>query len=142
VDDHENPIGRMLEGYRNAVFARDVEAFLALYDAEVRIFDAWGAWSYAGLDAWRGMVEGWFGSLGSERVQVEVERLQAEVAGDLAFASAFVTYRAVAADGRALHAMPNRLTWALRRRGGAWKVIHEHTSAPIDFDSGKAILQR
>jgi ketosteroid isomerase-like protein len=38
--------------------------------------------------------------------------------------------------------MTNRLTWALRKTGGAWKVVHEHSSAPIDFESAKAMLQR
>jgi hypothetical protein len=38
--------------------------------------------------------------------------------------------------------MQNRLTWALTRREGALKIVHEHTSAPVGFDDLKAILRR
>jgi ketosteroid isomerase-like protein len=36
----------------------------------------------------------------------------------------------------------DRLTWALRKRDGCWKIVHEHTSAQADFDTGKVQLQR
>jgi ketosteroid isomerase-like protein len=35
-----------------------------------------------------------------------------------------------------------RVTWSLARRESAWKIVHEHTSAPIGFKDLKAILQR
>jgi ketosteroid isomerase-like protein len=54
-----------------------------------------------------------------------------------------VTYKGLSADGRELRAMTNRLTWALRRQaGGDWKIVHEHCSAPADFDTGKVTLTR
>ena len=62
-------------------------------------------------------------------------------AGDLAFAHALVTYTGLSAEGKALRAMTNRISWVLRRSGGAWRVIHEHSSAPVDFETQKAILQ-
>jgi hypothetical protein len=41
-----------------------------------------------------------------------------------------------------LRAMQNRLTWALKPAGSAWKIVHEHTSAPMGFKDSKVILQR
>jgi ketosteroid isomerase-like protein len=33
--------------------------------------------------------------------------------------------------------------WALRKRpDGAWKVVHEHSSGPVDFETGKVQFQR
>src|SRR5438105_10264783 len=69
VSDTEKSIARVLESYASAVFARDVEAFMRLYDPSVRVFDAWGVWSYEGSAAWQRAVEGWFTSLGAERVK-------------------------------------------------------------------------
>src|SRR6266851_9883530 len=44
-------------------------------------------------------------------------------------------------DGKELRSMDNRITWVLRKnRDGAWKIIHEHTSAPADFDTGRVTL--
>jgi uncharacterized protein (TIGR02246 family) len=136
------PVQRMLDSYTAAVFARDVDAFVALYDDDVRVFDLWAVWSFDGRDAWRNAVAGWFGSLGAERVVVDVSEVRTTVADDLAIAHAVVTFKSMSADGSALHAMQNRFTWALRRKEGAWKIIHEHSSAPIDAGTMKVLLQR
>jgi uncharacterized protein (TIGR02246 family) len=132
----------MFEAYRAAVFAKDVQAFLALYDEDVQVFDLWGEWSYHGLEAWRGMVTDWFGTLGTERVAVGWDDLRTIVTQEVAVAHAFVTYQGLSAEGTQLRAMHNRLTWALKQKGGAWKIVHEHTSAPVDFKTSKVILQR
>ncbi len=138
----EKSITLMFEAYKNAVFAKDVEAFVALYDHNVCVFDMWGEWAYRGVEAWRGMVAGWFGSLGTERVAVDVDGVQTIVMHDLAVAHAFVTYKGISAEGKELRAMHNRLTWVLQQKGGSWKIVHEHSSAPIDFETTKVILQR
>ena len=64
------------------------------------------------------------------------------MAQDVAVAHAFVTYKGLSAEGRELRAMHNRLTWALKQENGAWKIVHEHISAPADFKTSKDILQR
>jgi uncharacterized protein (TIGR02246 family) len=137
------PIEPVLEAYRAAVHAKDVDAFVALYDEDVCVFDMWGRWSYDGADAWRGMVVEWFGSLGSGRVEVEFQDVQTIVGDGVAVAHALLTFKGLSAEGEELRAMNNRLTWALRKTGnGAWKVVHEHTSAPADFETARVILQR
>lgn len=139
----EQGIEQVLQAYPAAVYARDVDAFVALYDDDVRVFDAWGRWSYEGAAAWRGMVTEWFGSLGDERVAVELQEVETIVGESVAVVHAFVTFSGLSAEGEELRAMDNRLTWALRRTpGGDWKVSHEHTSAPADFDTAKVIPAR
>lgn len=142
TNELDEPIRRVLAGYKAAVFAKDVDAFAALYDEDVRVFDLWGAWSYTGADTWRRVAHDWFGSLGAERVAVAVDDMQATVGHDVAVVHAFLTYTSVSAEGQALRSMQNRLTWALRRRGVAWKIVHEHTSAPVDFETSKVMLRR
>ncbi|WP_345454304.1 SgcJ/EcaC family oxidoreductase [Deinococcus aluminii] len=133
---------RVLEAYKAAVYAKDVDAFMSLYDEDVQVFDMWGTWSYDGAAAWRGMVTDWFASLGTERVVVDMEEVQTILTDEVAVAHAFVTYRGVSAEGQALRAMQNRLTCVLKQRGGTWKIVHEHSSAPADFETSKVILQR
>ena len=141
VDQDAIPMLEIVEAYRTAVLAKDVDTFVRLYDEDVCVFDMWGQWSYRGVEAWRGMVTGWFGSLGDESVAVSFEDVQASLNGDFALLHAKVTYKNISTDGRELHAMPNRLTWALRRVAGGWKIVHEHTSAPVDFETLKVIPQ-
>lgn len=142
MSDAADPIAAVFERYVAAVFDKDVDAFVALYDEDVIVFDLWGTWSYDGLPAWRGMVEAWFGSLATERVAVKFSELRTVVSGDLAFAHASVRYAAVSAEGLESKALNNRLTATLRLKHGAWKILHEHSSAPIDHETTKAIFAR
>ena len=61
--------------------AGGLEAFVALYDQDTRVFDSWGRWAYQGTDEWRGMAAELFGSLGNEKMAVEFHDLQT-VSGD------------------------------------------------------------
>ena len=142
MSDDQKSIDRILETYKSAVLSRDVEAFMRLYDPGVRVFDAWGVWSYEGAEAWQRAVEGWFTSLGSERVKVSFDAVQTSAGRELTLVSAIVTYAGVSAQGEQLRAMQNRITWVLRTTGHVPRIVHEHTSAPIGFDDSKAILQR
>ena len=142
MDDTEKSVARVLDIYKSTVFAKDVEAFMRLYDPRVRVFDAWGVWSYEGAEAWQRAIEGWFTSLGSERVKVVFDEVQTSTGRELTVLSAVVTYAGVSAQGEPLRSMQNRLTWALRTSGHVLRIVHEHTSAPIGFEDSKAILQR
>ncbi|MBM3114785.1 YybH family protein [Jeongeupia naejangsanensis] len=136
-----DPFVRQLAAYKAAVLAKDVGAFSALYDDEVLIFDMWGAWSLQGIDAWRNLVRDWFASLGDERVIVDIAQPHSAQADTLIVGHAILTFTAIAADGQVLRSQSNRITMALKRIGNDWKVIHEHTSAPLDFQSQQAILR-
>lgn len=140
----ENSLEQLLASYRSAVLAKDVAAFMRLYDPRVRVFDAWGVWSYEGAEAWQRAVEGWFTSLGDERVKVRFDDVQTIVTAhdELAMLSAIVTYAGSAADGTELRAMQNRISWAVRVARHVPRIVHEHTSAPLGFEDMKAILQR
>ena len=142
MNENDAAILQIFEAYRAAVHAKDVDAFMALFDDDVCVFDMWGCWSYDGAAAWRKMAVGWFGSLGDERVAVRFDAVQTRVSGDLALARAFVTFTGLSAEGQALRCLNNRLTWALARKAGVWKVVHEHTSAPIAHETAQAIFQR
>jgi len=138
----ETSTEQILEAYKSAVWARDVDAFMRLYDPKVRVFDTWGIWSYDGAAAWRTAIEGWFSSLGTEKVKVTFDAVDVFGTGEFQSLSAIVTYAAVSAQGEPLRAMQNRLTWTLRSSGHMLRVVHEHTSAPVGFEDQKAILER
>lgn len=142
MSDVEKNIHRVIESYKAAVLAADTEAFMRLYHAEVRVFDAWGVWLYEGEPSWRRAVEAWFMSLGSERVRVSFSEVRIVAGQPVATASAIVTYAAESSQGEALRSMQNRITWVLRESGHVLRIVHEHSSAPIGFEDSKAILKR
>jgi ketosteroid isomerase-like protein len=137
----EDPIQRIFDGYSSAVLAKDTDAFAALYDDAVEVFDMWGTWKISGIAAWRAMADGWFASLGDERVVVSFKDVRSCSSGELASGHATVTYTAIDARGEPVRSLSNRITVAMRRGPTGWKVVHEHTSAPIEHEGLTAILQ-
>ena len=142
MPDIEKSIDRLLEAYKSAVYSKDVGALMRLYDPKARIFDTWGVWSYEGVAAWQMAVEAWFASLGSEKVRVSFDDVQASGNSDFAVVSAIVTYAGQSAQGEQVRTMQNRISWGLKTTGHVLRVIHEHTSAPVGFEDMKAILER
>ena len=124
----------LLERYQAAVFAKDVDAFLSLFADDLRVFDMWGEWIHEGKPAWKKMAADWFGSLGEEKVRVDCEDVK-EFPGAL---TAILRFTALDAQGKELRSLQNRLTWVIANG----KIVHEHTSSPIDHATLKAKLQR
>lgn len=137
-----DPIHGILEAYKAAVYARNLDAFAAIYADQVEAFDAWDRWAYVGIDDWRNMASAWFKSLGSDRVVVDFNGLRSRVDGNLATGHAFLTFTAVSCDGRRLRSIENRVTLVAANDGFAWKVVHEHTSSPADFQSKTVLIRR
>lgn len=142
MTDPQEVFPQALQRYRDAVHARDVAALVSLYDEDVAIFDTWGAWSLRGREAWRTLVADWFGSLGEERVAVGFDQPGSVDTAELVIGHVFVTFAAFSPQGERLRWLTNRMTLALRRQGEDWKIVHEHTSVPIEHATLKGILQR
>jgi ketosteroid isomerase-like protein len=136
------PVAQILAGYSAAVAAKDAAALMGLYDAGVRIFDAWDRWMYQDAAAWQVNVNNWFNSLGDSGVRASFEDTRVLGAHPLWVVSSIITYAGVSSTGEVSHSMQNRLTWAIRLNEAGPKIIHEHTSAPIGFSDMKAILTR
>lgn len=133
----------VLETYKAAVLRKDIDAYMALYAEKAQIFDMWGpTWIYKDKDTWLEITRSWFDGLGDERVMVEMENIQIEQASDMAFASAFIKYTAVSSEGKVLRWLENRLSCVLVPINGAWEIIHQHTSAPVNHASLKTSLRR
>jgi len=122
----------LFDTYQHAAFDKDEQAMLSIYADDVIAFDLWGAWSIEGIAAMRGMVRAWFTSVGEDRDAITFEVVRTVVGSDLAVAEAFVSYTAVNAAGVALRSMQNRLSWVAAPRNGQWRIVHQHTSSPID----------
>jgi ketosteroid isomerase-like protein len=138
----DSAVAKLQASYASAALQRDAEAFVRLYDPDVRIFDAWGVWEYKGAEPWRRAVEGWLISLGTERVKVTFSETESHGSLAMAVTSAIATYANLSAQGEEVRSMQNRITWGLRTTGHVLRIVHEHTSAPVGFEDMKAILHR
>ena len=132
----------LLLTYKTAVFEKDVETYASIFDDHVVVFDMWEKWSCQGLEDWCQMAKEWFSSLGAVKDCVDFEMVNIEASESLAMVTAFMKFTAVSDKGEALRYLQNRLTWVIRKQKNGWKIIHQHTSSPIDFSTMKVILHK
>src|ERR1700742_4013304 len=86
--------------YAAAVEAKDPSRLAALYAPDVRVFDAWGVWSFEGREAWGRNLQDWLGALGEEGVLVRFDDVRLALAANMGWVSAIVTYSGTDAAGR------------------------------------------
>jgi len=132
----------LIQIYKTAVLKKDLELYASIFDEEVYVFDTWQQWSYAGLPAWLEMAKAWFTSLGTDHDSVTFENIKIHNSGELALIIAIMKFTAVSEEGEDLRFLQNRLTWVARKIEGNWKIIHQHTSSPVDFETMQVILTR
>jgi ketosteroid isomerase-like protein len=118
--------------YKQSAWEKDTESMIALYDDNVVIYDMWNHGYQKGLDGWSVVIRNWLGSLGEEKVNVNFEMIEIHEGGKVGFASALISFQAISISNTILRSMKNRITIGFVKKGDAWKVIHQHTSAPIN----------
>jgi uncharacterized protein (TIGR02246 family) len=131
---------RKLYGPWAAAFnAKDTDAIMKFYapGEALLVFDVVPPLQYVGADAYRKDWQDFFG--GYKTVKVEVEQLGVVSDGKLAF-----THSIQRVTGTDLHGKPIdvtlRVTDCLKKIKGKWLIVHEHVSAPINLETGKAEL--
>lgn len=111
-----------------------------LYHEETIIFDMWDQGYIANSSEWTKIITDWLGSLGDEKVKVEFEMINIHQSDNIGFASALIQFQAISGEGLILRSMKNRITLGFKKFEEGWKVIHQHTSAPISSNGLTAIL--
>lgn len=129
----------LIDGYRDAVAQKDLEQFLSLYAADVKVFDTWGRWLFDGREAWKSMPVEWFRDLGDETVRVEHRTVSCCEWTDSALWIGDFVFIGQDASGTELHRMTNRWTWVIARRPEGWRIIHEHSSLPVDMPTMRGL---
>jgi ketosteroid isomerase-like protein len=133
----------VLENYKKAVYEKDVEKFLSMYAPEMHIYDCWGNWEINGTSSWKKNVAEWFNGLSEDGVLLNVDfnDLVVEENSTLAFAHCAVTFAAHQEEsGEKLRQMTNRFTFCLKKANESWVIVHEHSSLPINMETGKGIF--
>ena len=141
--DLESELQKLQASYVSAIYKRDSEAFIRLYDPAVRVFDAWEEWEYTGAEPWRRALQGLFTAHEDETVKVTFTDTECYGTLDNAFASSVVKYAWISAHGEEIRSMEHRITWGLRTAAGhGLRILHEHTSLPVRYEDMKPNLRR
>ncbi|OIJ64405.1 nuclear transport factor 2 family protein [Streptomyces mangrovisoli] len=128
--DVQGTIRRLDAELTEALRDRDVERALACYAPDAEVFDLAGGPDRHGVEDLRKSFEAFLaGTTGP--VTREVVEFRVHVDESIAFGHALVRLRGVRADGGALDDLV-RVTTGYRNAGLAWRIAHEHVSAPLD----------
>lgn len=133
----------VLETYKSAIQEKDDEKLLSLYATDIHIYDCWGSWESKGIQSWKANVSEWFNGLREEGVLLEVAFTDVviEKVPTLAFVHCAVSFTGYQQQsGVKLQQTTNRFTYGLRKTQDSWEIVHEHSSLPIDFETGKGMF--
>ncbi len=136
-------VQEVLENYKTAALEKDVEKFLSMYAAEIHIYDCWMNWESKGIASWKENVTGWFSELRDDGVELKVDfhDVVIDEGSSLAFVHCAVTYAGYKKESdEKLRQMTNRFTFGLKKVDGSWLITHEHSSLPINPETGKGIF--
>ncbi|ODG92718.1 hypothetical protein BED47_18760 [Gottfriedia luciferensis] len=130
----------VLENYKSAVYEKDVERFINMYAPDIHIYDCWENWECKGISSWKEDVEDWFNGLRVDGVLLKVDfnDLLVDENSNLAFLHCAVTFAAHHEEsGEKLRQITNRFTYGLKKVNESWVIVHQHSSLPIDMETGK-----
>lgn len=133
-------IRSLLERRLEALRAKDARRFIAAFDASIVKFDLAPPLRDSGPNVLDPAGLQWWLDTWDDDLLVDVAELTITFDGSVAFCHCLEHIRGTRTDGE--HAdMWTRSTLGLRKIDGAWKITHEHNSAPFYMDGeGRAAL--
>jgi uncharacterized protein (TIGR02246 family) len=134
----EDEVRNLIEGWRKAAVAKDVDAILLHYAPDIVAFDAIAQLRFRGRDAYRKHWEACLSMCPGQMI-FEVHDLNIAAGGDLAFCHYLSLCGGTGENGEAKTGWM-RATAGCRKIDGKWMIVHEHFSAPFEIESGKALF--
>lgn len=129
----EAAIGALLQARAQAIHEKNADAALAPYAADMVRFDLAPPLATRGAQAVdRANLTGWFDTWRGP-IHYELADFEITAEGNLGFAYGFVRIGGTKHEGYTGNIWA-RQTVCLRKLGGAWKIVHEHTSTPFYMD--------
>lgn len=136
----EDQIRNLLTRWEEAFRAKDAKAIMSVYAPGdvVVAFDIVPPLAKVGRDAYRQNYEDFF-AMFSGPLKVELREVRIVAAGDVAFLHCFDRMSGTLQSGEHFD-LWLRVTSGLRKIDGEWRIIHDHVSVPIHFETGTAAL--
>lgn len=131
----EPEILAILENIAEGVRAKKASQMAQDYAEDIIAFDVVDPLQYSGKDEVQARSEQWLSQFAEDRVGFEMADINITVDGDVAFSSALDHVSGKTKDGEI--DMWWRATTGFRKIDGEWKIVHIHSSAPFNPETGK-----
>ncbi|MGW2645983.1 YybH family protein [Streptomyces sp. NPDC001393] len=130
----EASIRRLVHELVEGIQGKDSERLRGVYATDIVSFDVQPPLQHVGVEA---KLRNWEPAFTAfETVRYEVRDLTLAVGGDIAFGHAFARLGGTFKDGTATSGMWVRVTYCLRKIEGAWVIVHDQVSVPLDVRTG------
>ncbi len=127
---------RALEAsFSSAVAAGDINGIMKVYAPDVFVFDVVPPRQYVGAAAYQKDWEGFFAGL-KGAPQFQITDLSVTADGDMAYGHSIQRISGTDSKGAKVD-LTVRVSDVYRKTGGAWKIVQEHVSVPVDLTTGK-----
>lgn len=133
----ERELRRLHQRWYDGTAAKDLDALMAPIADDVVSYEHEAPLRYTGSEAVREVCEAGLAAAGGGGVSWDVPDLRVVVDGDLAVAWGLNRVRVEPAGGEPVESW-SRGTRVFARRGGTWRMIHQHLSYPLDPATGQA----
>jgi ketosteroid isomerase-like protein len=134
----EAEIKRVIEGFVEALRAKDIDGVMSMCAPELVSFDIAPPLQYVGADAMRKRWEEVFSSFPGP-FGYEIADLDITVGDDVAFSHSFNRSSVTLPTGQKIGFWV-RWTACWRKIGGKWLLVHDQISVPVDVQTGRAVL--
>ena len=131
-------IQAIIDTYRQAVMTKDVEKVMTLYADDILSFDAIKALQFKGKEAYRAHWVACMEMCPGPHI-FEFHEIAIETGDNIAFAHWVANCGGTNEKGETQSCWM-RATACYRLVGGAWKIAHEHWSAPFDPMTGSTLF--
>lgn len=135
----EAAIRRQIDKLAGAIRAGDLEGLKPIYAPDIVSFDVQPPLQRVGAEGkWQNWVDAF--TLFQPPLGYELRDLTITVGGDVAFAHCFGRLSGTLKNGSRSTGFWVRATLCFRRIAGTWLVAHDHASVPLDFETGRALV--
>jgi ketosteroid isomerase-like protein len=134
----EAGVRAFLDTFQKAFVTKDVTTVMALYTPDVIAYDVVPPLQYVGGDAYGKDFAGFFKQFQGP-INFEFSDVHIQTTGDLAIVESLQHLTGTQSSGEKIDIW-FRGTSGLRKVDGKWLDFHDHISAPVDLNTGKAVL--
>ena len=131
VSTDEAAILAVVENLRQSNHDKDAAKFAAQFAEDAAIFNLAPPLAHHGVDVKE--KQAWMDSW-STPVAIDSRDFKVTISGDFAFCHGFLRLSGTKRGPEGTVSFWMRETLCLERQGGAWKIVHEHTSVPFYMD--------
>jgi uncharacterized protein (TIGR02246 family) len=135
---NEAAIRELVDGFVNAIRAKDINGVMSVFAPQVVSFDLGPPLQHGGGDTFMKRWQELFQSY-QNPIDYEVRDLSITAEGDVAFSHSLNRITGMTRNGQKTNRWL-RWTACYRKTNGKWLIVHEHVSVPANITNGKAMM--